>query len=97
MRCYPYFGSRREHQVHQPVYAPSPEWVMNYIHAEHISVVVAERVMSPDAWRRYAAFDVCPSRDPKQFRLLYEGQVVLYGVVSEAPASPNDDGSGRSP
>lgn len=81
-RSYPYFGSRRQHHVHQPVYILSPEAAMEFIRAEGITVIVMEEMMSPGAKLQYGAFEECLKRYSEHFRRLdTSGYVVLFEVI----------------
>jgi hypothetical protein len=92
-RCYPFFGSHREHQMYQPLYIPSPEWAMEVIRSKGITTVVieAESVRSLNVRRRISTFDICLEEYPEQFHeLSSNGKVLLFEVISGVANSGAD-------
>jgi hypothetical protein len=63
-RHYPFFGSRRQHRVCQPVFVFSAEWLTDYFHQEGVTVVGAE--WHP-RWRTLQGFKECFARYPGAF------------------------------
>lgn len=100
MRCYAYFGSRREHRVVQPVYAPSKAWLADLIREGGVTAVVTQDPPGADVDRRFAKFGSNPGAAFPHLRLVYEGRIQLYAVVPiAAPALPPAaaDDQGRPP
>ncbi len=41
MFAYPFFGSRRQYRVCQPMYVESPDWLTNYLKEKNVRLVAA--------------------------------------------------------
>jgi hypothetical protein len=77
-RCYPFFGSRRQYRVCQPVFVFSPEWLTEYLQRQGVTVVGTH-------WRQrgtiFLGFEECFARHPEAFAPISETQeLVLFAV-----------------
>ena len=84
-RCYPMFGSQRQHRVCQPVYTYSPEWLLEFIRREKVQLVVAELSAPVRGHRRFLGFDECLTRHPDLFRQVAEMSVYTVFEVLPPP------------
>jgi hypothetical protein len=67
-RAYPYFGSRRQHRVCQPVYVPSSYWLMNYLKERQVTLVATKPNAKLEGWHLFEHFDECLRDHPDDFR-----------------------------
>jgi len=65
-RAYPFFGSRRQHRLCQPLYVHSPEWLLRYLRENNVSLVVGIRNRPPGPGC-FPWFDECRARYPAAF------------------------------
>jgi hypothetical protein len=86
-RCYPYFGSQRQHRVFQPTYVPNSDWIIEFIRTENINLIIAVTDRQPLGMRRFLGFDDCLVNYPLCFRLM-EGKWTLFQVL-ETPIRDN--------
>jgi len=76
-RYYPFFGSRRQNRVCQPLYAPSSLWLMDYFYRERICFVVWRVHPSGTAMRRFFGINDLIVLYANRFRLSYRDTVFL--------------------
>jgi hypothetical protein len=83
MCCYPFFGSRRQHRVYQPVYVYSSRWLMELLHEEDIHLVAAETEGGESVGtRRFGGFQESVARYPEVFsKVRQESTYTTYRVV----------------
>jgi hypothetical protein len=69
-KCYPFMGSRRQFQVFQRVYIPSPDSLMVMLEHHQISIIVVRLNMNSTEWNGFKGFDECLARHPHRFELI---------------------------
>lgn len=85
-RGYPFFGSRRQFRVCQPMYVPSSSWLMRYFQDRNVRLVAIRRDRRAQGWHLFEHFDECLRDNPDHFRRIKgDGTLVLFEIV---PASP---------
>ncbi len=78
-RCYPFFGSRRQYRVCQPVYVYSAEWLAEYFRQQEV-VLIGGQLRAPGAVR-FGWFDECLALHPQAFaRISDTPGLVLFHV-----------------
>jgi hypothetical protein len=84
-RLYPFFGSRRQHHVYQPVYVPSSDWIMARLETENVRFVVADVDPPLLGMRRFLGFDECLGQHPERFRQVVVSTDHILVVVLQPP------------
>jgi hypothetical protein len=85
-RGYPFFGSRRQFRVCQPVYVPSGEWLMNYLREQDVHFIAVRLHHGTEGWHVFEHFDECLRDHPGVFqRLSKDSDPALYRVVENVP------------
>lgn len=78
-RAYPFFGSRRQFRVCQPMYVPSSVWLLTYLQERDVRLVAIRLDRRGQGWHVFEHFDVCLAEDPRRFRRVPgEGQLAVF-------------------
>ncbi len=95
-RCYPFFGSRRQFRVCQPVYVASPEGLMELLDERRVSIIAARPRQPASGWHNFQGFEECLAQHPGRFRRVAESSGVILYLVVEPPKSASPPGGARS-
>ena len=79
--CYPFFGSRRQCHVCQPVYAVSPEWLMSYFERQRVDLVVTGARLPYQGASQFQWFDLCLAKNPTVLSKLRETPILAIFAV----------------
>ncbi|MCI0350018.1 MAG: hypothetical protein L0Z53_11395, partial [Acidobacteriales bacterium] len=70
-RYYPFFGSRRQWRVCQPVRIKSPAWLLEYLKRKQVSWVVVHAGADHPGWNQFGQFERCVLLFPERFRQVH--------------------------
>ncbi|MBX9659362.1 MAG: hypothetical protein K2X00_12405 [Nitrospiraceae bacterium] len=81
-RCYPFFGSRRQFRVCQPMRISSSDWLLSYLRDQRAEIVIGRSREPISGWDCFRGFAECMARHPGAFRILNRGgeRLAMYRV-----------------
>lgn len=86
-RYYPYFGSRRQYRVIQPVYVYSPEWLIEFLEENKVNIVGTKLHWQSPIRNRFQGFDECLLLHPDRFReISRSSNFALYEFLQQQPS-----------
>jgi len=81
-RAYPFFGSRRQFQLCQPMFIPSPSWLMDYMQTQDVQFVAARPRRLDGNWHLFVHFEECLRDHPAVFHgPIRDNNLALFRIV----------------
>lgn len=85
-RAYPFFGSRRQFRVCQPVYVPSSPWLIDYFHEQDVCFVASRPKRQFAGWHLFDHFNESLHQNPAVFQPIHKDRdLVLFRVAAPGP------------